>query len=98
MGLASVVGGNEAITIAISTQGVVAGTGGTSGCQYGGIVVPRAKGNLYDLSLVIGGGACATGKSAVTGIGYFDSGSKRLFLAALNKSRSNGLCFVGIKP
>lgn len=98
LGLASVVGANEAITIAISAQGVVAGTGGTSGCQYGGLVVPRAKGNLYDLSLVIGGGACATGTSAVTGIGYFDSSSKRLFLAALNKSRSNGLSFVGIKP
>jgi hypothetical protein len=98
LGIASVVGSNEPITIVVSPQGVVAGTGGSSGCQYGGFVVPRAKGNLYDLSLVVGGTACATGTSAVTGIGYFDSGAKRLYLAALDKSRSNGLSFVGIKP
>ena len=99
-GIASVAGGTEAATIAISAQGVIAGTGLTaSGCQFVGTAVPRAKGNLYDLSvLVSGGGACANGTSAVTGIAYFDAGSKRLYLAALNKSRSNGLSFVGIKP
>jgi hypothetical protein len=77
---------------------VVAGTGATSGCQYGGLVVPRTKGNLYDVSQVIGGGGCATGTSAVTGIGYFDSGSKRLYLAALNKSGTIAMSFAGIKP
>ena len=99
-GIASVAGGTEAATIAISAQGVIAGTGVTaSACQFVGAAVPRAKGNLYDLSvLVSGGGACASGTSAVTGIAYFDAGSKRLYLAALNKSRSNGLSFVGIKP
>ena len=99
-GIASVAGGTEATTIAISPQGVVAGTGLTAnGCQFLGAAVPRAKGKLYDLSVVVsGGGACANGPSAVTGIAYFDSGSKRLYLAALNKSRSNGLSFVGIKP
>lgn len=99
-GIASVAGGTEATTIAISPQGVVVGTGLTaSGCQFVGAAVPRAKGNLYDLSVVVsGGGACASGTNAVSGIAYFDSGSKRLYLAALNKSRSNGLGFVGIKP
>jgi len=97
VGLASVAGSNELITIVISSPGVVAGTGGTSGCQFLGTTVPRAKGNLYNLSLVFGGGACSGGTSAVTGIGYFDSSAKRLYLAALNKSRSNGLVFVGIK-
>lgn len=99
-GIASVAGGTEATTITISPQGVMAGTGLTaSACQFVGTAVPRTKGNLYDLSMVVsGGGACASGTSAVSGIAYFDSGSKRLYLAALNKSRSNGLSFVGIKP
>ena len=97
IGIASVAGSNEAITLVISSQGVVGGTGGTSGCQYLGAAVPRAKGNLYDLSVAIGGGACPNGTTAVTGIGYFDASAKRLYLAALNKSRSNGLIFVGIK-
>lgn len=97
LGLASVAGSNDPITMVVSPQGVVAGTGGTSGCQYAGFAVPRVKGNLYDLSLVIGGTACASGTSAVTGVGYFDAGAKRLYLAALNKSRTNGLIFVGIR-
>jgi hypothetical protein len=98
LGLASVAGSNEAITIAVSSQGVVAGTGGSSGCQYLGTAQPRAKGNLYDVAVVIGGGgACAGGTNAVTGIGYFDASAKRLYITALNKSRSNGLIFVGIR-
>jgi hypothetical protein len=97
VGLASVAGSNELITIVISSPGVVAGTGGTSGCQYLGTAVPRAKGNLYDLSLVFGGGACSGGTSAALFRSYFDSSAKRLYVAALNKSRSNGLVFVGIK-
>ena len=77
---------------------MVAGTGATSGCQYGGLVKPRTKGNLYDVSLLISGGACASGTNTVTGIGYFDASSKRLYLAALNPSRTLGMSFTGIKP
>jgi hypothetical protein len=96
-GIASVAGSNELTAIAVSTLGVVVGTG-TGGCRFLGTAVPRAKGNLYDLAVVFGGGVCASGTSAVTGIGYFDSSAKSLYLAALDKSRSNGLSFVGIKP
>ena len=95
-GIASVVGSNELTTIAISSAGVVAGTG-TGGCTFLGTAVPRSKGNLYDLSVVFGGGACANGTSLVTGIGYVDSSANRLYVAALNRFRSDGLIFVGIK-
>jgi hypothetical protein len=96
-GIASVLGNNELTTIAISSQGVVVGTG-TGGCTFLGTAVPRSRGNIYDLSVVFGGGACSNGTSAVTGIGYLDSGAKRLYVAALSKSRNDGLIFVGIKP
>jgi hypothetical protein len=98
VGLASVASSNEAVTFLISAQGVLAGTGTTSGCQYGGLVKPRTKGNVYDVSLVISGTACASGTNAVTGIGYFDASSKRLYLAVLNTSRTIGMGFTGIKP
>lgn len=98
LGIASVANLNEAVTFIISAQGVIAGAGATSGCQYGGLVKPRTTGNLYDVSLVIGGAACATGTNAVTGIGYFDAGPKRLYLVALNTSRTIGMNFTGIKP
>jgi hypothetical protein len=96
-GIASVAGSDELATIVVNSSGVVAGTG-SGGCQFLGTAAPRTKGNLYDLSVVFGGGVCPNGTSAVTGIGYLDSSAKRLYIAALNKSRSNGLIFVGIKP
>lgn len=103
IGPGSVKGGDELTTITISSPGVVVGTGieigtGAVGCRLVGTVLPRAKGNLYDLSVDVSGvGACASGPGTVKGIGYFDASAKRLYLAALNKSRSNGLIFVGIK-
>jgi hypothetical protein len=98
-GIASVANITDAVPLIISAQGVVAGTGKPSGCQYGGLIKPRTQGNVYDVSLLISGGACATGtNTVVTGIGYFDASSKRLYLAALNKSRTLGMSFTGIKP
>ncbi|MBE0614561.1 MAG: hypothetical protein IH604_12900 [Burkholderiales bacterium] len=97
-GVASVAGKDELSSIVISAPGVVAGTALGSGCKFLGTARPRSKGNLYDVSVKFGGGACASGTSTVAGIGYFDSGAKRLYLAALNDTRSNGLIFVGIKP
>ena len=103
VGPASVKGGDELTTLVINSLGVVAGTGieiatQTVGCQFVGTARPRASGNIYDLSVVVSGvGACASGPSAVKGIGYFDANAKRFYLAALDKSRSDGLIFVGIQ-
>jgi hypothetical protein len=97
-GLASVMGGDDIATIAVNSPGVVVGTG-ASGCTFVGTALPRARGNLYDLSVdVSGAGACASGPGTVKGIAYFDASAKRLYLIALNKSRSDGLIFVGIPP
>lgn len=96
-GNASVAGGSEAASLAISTTGVITGSG-AGGCTFNGNAIPRAKGNIYDISVTFGGGVCANGTSTVTGIGYFDSGAKRLYGAALNTARTNGFIFVGTKP
>ena len=95
-GISSVPGTNEVTSIVITSPGVIAGAG-TGGCKFLGTVTPRARGNAYDLSIAFGGGACSSGTSKVTGIGYFDSVAKRFYVAALNQSRSNGLLYLGIK-
>jgi hypothetical protein len=96
-GIASTTSSNELTTIMVSSMGIVAGTG-TGGCQFFGTAVPRAKSNLYDLTVVFSGGVCSSGTSAVAGVGYYDASAKSLHLAALNKSRTNALSFAGIKP
>jgi hypothetical protein len=97
VGIASVAGSNELTTVIVNSPGIIAGTG-NSGCKFLGTVVPRARGNLYDLSVAFSGGVCPSGTTTVAGIGYFDSSAKRLYVAALNKSRTNGLIFTGMQP
>ncbi|MEX5212754.1 MAG: DUF5050 domain-containing protein [Nitrospiraceae bacterium] len=96
-GTAAVVGSiGESATVAISQSGAVSGVG-NSGCTFTGTVAPRAKGNVYDVTVTFGGGVCSNGNSTVTGIGYFDAGSNRLYSAAVNSARTNGFIFVGTK-
>jgi hypothetical protein len=95
-GISSVTGTNEVTSIVITAPGVIAGVG-TGGCKFLGTVAPRSRGNAYDLSITFGGGACSSGTSKVTGIGYFDAVAKRFYVAALNSARTNGLLYLGLK-
>jgi hypothetical protein len=62
-------------------------------------VAPRHRGCLlFDLTVTFGGGVCSNGTSTVTGIGYFDASTKRIYGAAPNSSRTDGFLFVGTKP
>jgi hypothetical protein len=96
-GTIAVIGATVSATIVITPAGAISGSGAT-GCQFTGTATPRAKGNVYDLSITFGGGVCRNGTSIVNGIGHFDSTPKRLYVAALNSTRSNGMIFAGTKP
>ena len=96
-GTAAVVGGTEPASLVISASGGLTGVG-ASGCQFSGTVSLHPKGNVYDVAVTFAGGVCSNGTSTVTGIGYFDSATKRLYSTALNSSRTNGFIFVGTKP
>jgi hypothetical protein len=96
-GTAAVVGDIETVTVDISAAGVITGLG-ISGCQFTGTAKPHAKGNVFDITVTFGGGACLNGTSTVTGIGYFDLRSGQLYGAALNSGRTDGFIFVGMKP
>lgn len=95
-GNAAVLGGTDTATVFITQNGAVTGIG-SSGCTFAGTVSPHAKGNVYDISITFGGGVCSNGTSTVTGIGYFDAGSSRLYAAALNSTRTNGFIYSGFK-
>jgi len=86
----------ETVWVVISSSGGVSGSG-TSGCTFSGSAAPHAKGNVYDLSITFNGGACSNGTSTVTGIGYLNTTTNRLYAVALNSIRSNGFVFVGAK-
>jgi hypothetical protein len=89
--------GTESATVAVSSAGVISGSG-ASGCAVSGSVSPRARGNAFNVSLTFGGTPCLFANQTLSGVAYFNSAAKRLYAAAPNASRSDGVLFVGVKP
>jgi hypothetical protein len=96
-GAAATSAGVEATAVTISGSGAIIGSG-AGGCVFTGSATPRARGNVYNVSVTFGGGACTLGTSTVTGIGHFDAATKLLRSAALNSSRTDGFIYIGTKP
>lgn len=91
--------GYEAATVTVGSNGAVSGVG-TSGCTLTGNASPRASGNVYNLTITFGGAPCYFAGQTFTGIAYYDSdvNDKRLYAAAPNAARTDGVLFVGVKP
>lgn len=89
--------GVENATLNVSTAGAISGLS-ASGCAAAGSVVPRTDGNAYNISITFGGAPCIFANQTFSGIGYFNSVAKRLYAAAPNASRNDGVLFVGTKP
>ena len=96
-GAAAVLGGSEPTTLTITSTGSISGSG-ASGCTFSGTAAPHVRGNVFDVSITFGGGTCSNGTDTVSGIGYYDIATKRLWGTALNATRSNGFIFAGSKP
>ena len=88
--------GVQAATIAVSSSGAISGVNG--GCALSGTASPRSDGNAYNLSITFGAAPCFFANRTFTGIGYFNSVTKRLYAAAPNAARTDGVLFVGTKP
>lgn len=88
--------GVQAATVTVSPSGAI--SGGASGCSISGTTTPRADGNAYNLSITFGSSPCFFANQTFTGIGYFNSTTKRLYAAAPNAARTDGVLFVGTKP
>jgi hypothetical protein len=96
-GIAGTSTATEATVLNISSGGAVHGIG-SSGCIFAGTAAPRAHGNLYDLSVTFEAARCALASATLTGIAYLDVPNKRLYVAAPNAARTDGVLFVGVKP
>lgn len=91
--------GVENATVQVSDSGVITGTG-ESGCTLTGTASPRTSGNVFNLSITFGGAPCYFAGQTLTGIAYYDDDPivKRLYAAAPNATRTDGVLFVGEKP
>jgi len=87
---------NQMVSVTLGSIGTVSGSF-TDGCTFAGSFAPRAKGNVFNVTVTFGGGACSNGTDTVSGIAFFDAATQRLYSAALNSARTNGFLFIGMK-
>ena len=87
---------SQTVTVTASSAGTLSGNS-SDGCIFAGSFSPRAKGNVFNVSVTFGGGACSNGTDTVNGIAFFDAATQRLYSAALNNARTNGFVFIGSK-
>jgi hypothetical protein len=96
IGMAAVLAGTEPATLTISSTGALSGVS-QSGCRFSGTALASPTGNTYAVRVTFAGGVCSNGTSTVTGVAYYDSGTSRVYSAALNSGRTNGFIFAGGK-
>jgi hypothetical protein len=87
---------NQTVSVTLGSAGTVSGSF-TDGCTFEGSFSPRAKGNVFNVTIRFGGGACSNGTDMVNGVAFYDAATQRLYSAALNSGRTNGFIFVGTK-
>lgn len=88
--------GVDSATVTVSSAGAI--SGGSNGCAITGTVAPRADGNAYNMALTFGAAPCYFAGQTFNGIAYYNAGAKRLYAAAPNGARTDGVLFVGVKP
>jgi len=96
-GKASSTKGTEDANVTIAASGALSGTG-ASGCKLTGTVAARTQGNVFNVSITLGGPPCVAANQTMSGVAYFDATAKRLYAATLNSARTDGTLFAGVKP
>jgi hypothetical protein len=93
--------GVKTAKVTVAAGGGIIGTvpiDNTSTCAFSGTATPRTDGNAYDMALLLGAAPCPTPNLRVAGIAYFDAAIKKLYVAAPNVARTDGVLFLGTKP
>lgn len=90
--------GVESTTLTVLPSGAFSGFSGiANSCIFSGITKPRARGNIFDLSVTFTGEPpCLHAGETLEGIAYLDA--NRLLTAALTSTRSDVVIFTGIRP
>jgi hypothetical protein len=87
-GTTQTLGGAEFATVVITDTGAIFGLS-ASGCTFTGTASPRPKGNVYNISVTFGGGACSNGTDTVSGVGF--TGGNGMIVMARNNDHTSGL-------
>src|SRR3569832_2080676 len=91
---------NEIVSVTVSPNGDITGRSITdptiTGCTFSGSFKPRTHGNVFDVTITFNGQrGCSNGTGTVKGVAFFHAG--KLYSAALNDDKTNGVVFIGTK-
>lgn len=87
-------GGTDASVLSIDALGIAGGTTAGS-CSYAGTLLPRNRGNVYDLTLTFRAG-CANAGSTIHGHAFLSG--KSLYAIVVSGDLTTVVLFAGIKP
>lgn len=93
---ADTAGGRESANLTVSSSGAISGqTAG--GCRFSGTIAPKPTGNAYTVSTTFAATGCAKPNVTITGLGYYKSDVRRLYIALTDSSRGIGYVYIGNK-
>jgi hypothetical protein len=95
-GTGSTSAGNQQVTFNLGSSGAIVGS--APGCSFTGVASPHGTVDVFDVSIKFGGGGCLFGTATLTGIGFYDATSRRMYAVAPNAGRTDGFLFIGNKP
>jgi hypothetical protein len=87
---------HHTVTVTVDAAGTLSGHS-SEGCTFGGTLSPRARANVFNVTLTFEGGACRQGTETLTGVAFYDTATHRLYSAALNNPRTTSYLFLGTK-
>lgn len=88
--------GVQTATVTVASSGAVSGNG--QGCLFSGTVVPRSDANAFNVTVTFGAAPCFFVGQTFSGIAYYNATARRLYAAAPNAARTDGVLFIGTKP
>lgn len=87
---------DHTVKVTVDSAGTISAHS-SDGCTVAGTLSPRAKGNVFHISMTLEGGACSTGTETLTGVAFYDVPTNRLYGAVLNSARTHSFLFLATK-
>ncbi len=87
---------NHQVTVTVESAGTLS-IHLSDGCTVAGTLSPWGKGNVFHTSVTFGGDTCRQGTETLTGVAFSDVATQRLYIAALNHTRTTSFLFLGVK-
>ena len=93
----AVTGELEEVTLRMTTSGTISGITQSTECSFAGTVTPRARGNVFDITVQFNGVNCADSLATVSGVAFANGAPGTVVALALNPGRTDGFLFTGTR-